>query len=103
MKVECDCTNKKIVVHNQLIITYEQVLLGALAAVWQKKRELATTSLEFDYLHLKSQCKMMIGGITLVIMSLPSERAFTCFSFFVYILAHFSFKLIDGNLTAQLP
>ena len=50
MKVECDCTNNKIVV--QLIITYEQVLWGALAAVWQKERQLAT-SLEFDYLHQK--------------------------------------------------
>ena len=100
MKVECDCTNKRTVV--QLLIAYEKVLQDALAVVWQKERELATTSLEFDYLHLKSQCKMMIGGMTLVMMSLPSEHAFTCFSFFVYIWAHFSFTLIGGNLTAQL-
>ena len=45
----------------------------------------------------------MIGRMTLVMMSLPSECAFTGFSFFVYICAHFSFTLIDGNLTAQLP
>ena len=101
MKKEYDCINKKIVV--QLIIAYEQVLQGALAAVWQKERELATTSLEFDYLHQKSQCKMLIGGMTLVMLLLPSACAFTCFSFFVYIHAHFSFTLIDRNLTAQLP
>ena len=98
MKVECDCTNNKIVV--QLIITYEQVLWGALAAVWQKERQLAT-SLEFDYLHQKNQCKMLTGRMTLAMMSLPS--ALTCFSFFVYIRAHFSFALIGRNLTAQPP
>ena len=98
MKVECDCTNNKIV--DQLIITHEQVLWGALAAVWQKERQLAT-SLEFDYLHQKNQCKMLTGRMTLAMMSLPS--ALTCFSFFVYIRAHFSFALIGRNLTAQPP
>ena len=34
---------------------------------------------------------------------IPSACAFTCFSFFVYIHAHFSFTLIGRNLTAQLP
>ena len=28
----------------------------------EKKRELATTSLEFEYLHRKSRCEMLIGG-----------------------------------------
>ena len=31
-----------------------QVLQGALVAGWEKKRELATTSLEFEYLHQKN-------------------------------------------------
>ena len=88
---------------SELIIAYEQVLRGALVAGWQKETELATTSLEFHYLHQKSQCKIPIGGMTLVMMSLPLARAFTCLSFFVYIRAHFSFALIDRNLTAQLP
>ena len=35
---------------------------GALAAEWEKKGELATTSLEFEYLHRKSRCEMWIGG-----------------------------------------
>ena len=101
MKKEYDCINKKIVV--QLKIAYEQVLQGALAAMWQKERELATTSLEFDYLHQKSQCKTLIGGMTLAMMSFRWARAFTCFSFFAYIHAHFSFLLIGRNLTAQPP
>ena len=39
----------------------EQAHRGALVAGWQKGGELATTSLEFEYLHRKSQCKMLIG------------------------------------------
>jgi len=31
-------------------------------SVWEKESELATTSLEFEYLHWKSQCEMLIGG-----------------------------------------
>ena len=40
----------------------EQTLQGALVAGREKEGELATTSLEFEYLHWKSQCKMLIGG-----------------------------------------
>ena len=29
---------------------------------WEKERELATTSLEFECLHQKSRCGMLIGG-----------------------------------------
>ena len=39
----------------------EQAHRGALVAGWEKGGELATTSLEFEYLHRKSQCKMLIG------------------------------------------
>ena len=38
-----------------------QALRDALAAGRVKEGELATTSLEFEYLHQKSQCKIMIG------------------------------------------
>ena len=37
-------------------------LLGALAAGREKEGKLATTSLEFKYLHRKSRCEMLIGG-----------------------------------------
>ena len=33
----------------------------AVAAGREKEGELATTALEFEYLHQKSQCKMLIG------------------------------------------
>ena len=34
----------------------------ALEAGREKEGELATTSLEFEYLHRKSRCEMLIGG-----------------------------------------
>ena len=40
----------------------EQALRGALAAGREKGGELATTSLEFEYLHRESRCEMLIGG-----------------------------------------
>ena len=66
--------------------------------LWQKEGELATTSLEFEYLHRKSLCEMLIGGddISYDVITLG-----TCFSMFVNIRACFRFVLIVGNLTAQ--
>ena len=40
----------------------KQALWGALAAGREKEGELATVSLEFEYLHRKSRCEMLIGG-----------------------------------------
>ena len=59
-------------------------LWDALAAGRDKKGELATTSLEFEYLHRKSRCEMLIGGddISNDVITLG-----TCFSMFVYIRA----------------
>ena len=63
-----------------------------------KEGELAITTLEFDYLHRKSRCEMLIGrdDINNDIITLG-----TCFFVFVYIPAHFRFVLIGANLTAQ--
>ena len=44
------------------LLAVEQAPRGALAAGQEKKGELATTSLEFEYLHRKSRCEMLIGG-----------------------------------------
>ena len=66
---------------------------------WEKEGELATSSLEFEWVHPKSQCGMLIGGDDI------SNDVITlgiCFSMFVYIRARFRFALIGGNLTAQL-
>ena len=80
-------------------LAYEQALRGALVARWEKERELATTSLEFEYLYRKSLCEMLIGGDDI---SNDIIAQGTCFSMFVYICACFHFAVIGGNLTAQL-
>jgi len=64
-----------------------------------KEGELATMSLEFQYLHQKSRCEMLIGRDD---TSNDINTLGTCFSMFVYILARFCFALIGGNMTAQL-
>ena len=71
---------------------------GALASGREKEGDLATTSLELEYLHRKSLCEMLIGGddISNDVIALG-----TCFSTFVYIYARFHFALMGGNLTAQ--
>ena len=63
-----------------------------------KEGELATTSLEFEYLHRESRCEMLIGGDDI---SNDVITFGTWFSMFVYIRARFRFALIGGNLTAQ--
>ena len=82
-----------------LVIAREQALLGALVVGLEKEGELATTSLEFEYLHRKSRCEMMIGQDD---FSNDVITVGTCFSMFVYICTRFGFTLIGGNLTAQL-
>ena len=68
------------------MLAYKQALRGSLAAGWEKEGELATVSLEFEYLHGKSWCKILIGGDDISnMMSLPLVHAFACFSIFVYI------------------
>ena len=71
----------------------------AVAAGREQEGKLAITALEFEYLHQKSQCKMLIGRdeISNDIITLG-----TCFSmFFFYVHARFRFMLIGRNLTAQ--
>ena len=72
-------------------LTCEQALRGALAAEREKEGKLGTACLEFEYLHRKSQCKMLIGrdDISNDVITLG-----TCFSRFVYIRARIRFALI---------
>ena len=77
------------------VLACEQVGGGA----GKKEGELATTSLEFEYLHRKSHCEMLIGGDDI---STDVITLCTCFSMFVNICARFRFTLIGRNLTAQL-
>ena len=73
-------------------LSSEQGLWSALAAGREKEGELATTSLDFEYLHRKSRCEILIGGddISNDVITLG-----TCFSML------FTFALTGGNLTAQ--
>ena len=67
-----------------------QVLQGALVAGWEKKRELATTSLEFEYLHQKNWSKLLIGEDDYIVNTLGS-----CFHMFFHCL--FTFALISAS------
>ena len=69
----------------------EQALLGALAERLEKEGELATTSLEFEYLHRKRRREMLSGGDDI---SNDVITIGTCFSMFVYIRTRFRFVLI---------
>ena len=82
---------------NSILLACEGDLWGALAAGREKEGELATTSLEFEYLHRKSLCEMLIGGAD----SNDVITLGTCFSNFVCTSTCFRFALIGGNLTAQ--
>ena len=59
-------------------------LRATLVAGREKEGELATTSLEFEYLHRNSRCKMLIGGYNI---SNDVITLGTYFSTFVYIRA----------------
>ena len=79
-------------------VACEQALWGTRAVGQEKEGELATTSLEFEYLHQKGHCGMLIGidDTTNNVTTLG-----TFFLMFVYIRTLFRFVLIGGNLTAQ--
>ena len=80
------------------VLACEQALRGALAARREKEGELATTSLEFEYLHRKRRFKMLIGGHDL---SKEVITMGTCCSMFVFILTRFRFSMIGENLTTR--
>ena len=64
-----------------------QALRGTLAVGREKEGGLATTSLEFEYMHRKSQCEMLIGGDDI---SNDVITLCTCFSMFVNIRASYT-------------
>ena len=70
----------------------EQALRDALAVRREKEGQLSTTSLEFEYLHRKSRCEMLIGVDDI---SNDVSPLGMCFSMFVYIRADWR------NLTAR--
>ena len=79
-------------------MVFEQALWGALAAGREKERDLASTSLEFEYLYQKGRCEMLFGGDN---MSSDVINLGTSFSMSFYICARFCFELTGESLTAQ--
>ena len=79
-------------------ISLQQAHRGALVAGREKEGELATTSVEFEYLHRKSRCEMLIveDDFNNDVITLG-----TYCSMFVDSRARFRFALIGVNLTAQ--
>ena len=63
----------------------EQALQSTLAAEWEKEGELATTSLEFQYLHQKVDEKCWLAKMTLVTTSLSLVCVFQCLFTFSFI------------------
>ena len=72
------------------VLACQQALQDSLAARWEMQGELATTSLEFECLHWKSWCKMLIDGDDISIDVITLGK---CFSMFVYICAPFCFPI----------
>ena len=82
-------------------IACEQALWDALAARREKEVGLiATRSLEFEYMHRKSQCEMLIGGDDISNDVITLGVCFHVFFNVWLIHARFGFALIGGNLTA---
>jgi len=79
--VQCNIMDKFLSMEN---VARKQALRGALAAGREKEGELATMSLEVEYLDKKK-----------------SMQNADCWRMFVYICARFCFVLVGGNLTAQ--
>ena len=57
-----DVCEIQFTIHVIMIVACEQALWGTLTAGREKEGELRTTSLEFEYLHRKSLCEMLIVG-----------------------------------------
>ena len=72
----------------RLRVAYEQALWGAVAAGWEIEGELATTSLEFEYLHRKRRCEILIArddiGNDVITLSLLFQCLFTFQLFLLY-------------------
>ena len=63
----------------------EQALQSTLVAGWEKEGELATTSLEFEYLHQKVDENCWLAKMTLVTRSLSLVCVFQCLFTFVLV------------------
>ena len=71
-----------------------QAVWGVPPVGWEKEGQLVTTFLDNEYLHRKSQCKMLIDGDDV-------SNDLHVFFYVCLILARFPFALIGRNLTVK--
>ena len=88
---------------DQLNVSRYSLRASSLGYPGGKGRRACNYVSEFEYLHRRSRCEMLLGGddISNDVIT-PITRSFTCFSMFAFICARFRFTLIGGNLIAQL-
>ena len=79
---------------NPSCLACEQAFWDVPLVWWEKEGELATTSLDYEFLHRKSPCKMLIGGDDV-------SNDLHVFFYVCLILARFPFALIGRNLPAK--
>ena len=72
---------------NERIIACEQALRGALAVGRDNEGQIATTSLEFEYLSRKSRCEMLIGGDDVSDDVITLGTCFQCLVTFAFVSA----------------
>ena len=87
-------SNKWRIQLQYIIVVCEQAPPGRSSARRENEGELATTSLEFENLHRKRRCEMLIGGDD---KSSDVITLGTCFSMIVYVRSRFRFALIGGH------
>ena len=87
-------SNKWRIQLQYIIVACEQAPPGRSSARRENEGELATTSLEFENLHRKRRCEMLIGGDD---KSSDAITLGTCFSMIVYVRSRFRFALIGGH------
>ena len=82
-------------------ITYEQTLRGPLAAGREKEGDLATAPLEFEYLHWKSRCEILIGGDDILVIMTPLPFALASTSRWLAEIWQLSRRAATGKLKAE--
>ena len=82
-------------------ITYEQTLRGPLTAGREKEGDLATAPLEFEYLHRKSRCEILIGGDDILVIMTPLPFALASTSRWLAEIWQLSRRAATGKLKAE--
>ena len=82
-------------------ITYDQTLRGPLTAGREKEGDLATAPLEFEYLHWKNRCEILIGGDDILVIMTPLPFALASTSRWLAEIWQLSRRAATGKLKAE--